>query len=544
MRFSRYYNHEAGNRNIYSRRNLLNMSLEELLRRELELAYQYNTIGIPMDEELTNSQYVHPYTDARGFSYWQAGEERQRELLRQQESDMMYENAKQQLENNVQGFGINAPKQNKTATPQITPLYEPINQDNNILEGFGQFATKGIRKINKPNPFPDLVNEEGLEKADGIVKPSEPNYFIDPNSTIIIDERGWPTLRKKSPLDSKNDEPEDYPVDLPEESASEETTEELPDEDILEKTPEELSEEETETSEEEKTVEPYLTMEDLLGDESDEEREFREKAELEAFDRTWDKANGVEVENPNLTQGILTGGAAGVNEKHLRQSDIKKIDKNNLTWQENLLDSYLRNAELIKNNYPISSNMYTDARTDFSKAKTDKNATVLDNMNSLDSKTIEALKKYGVNTNEKGVYYNFDSYASKKFGESDELKKAIDKSLENIRKGDFNGEDLNFNATPIDAITNKNKFDRYSSIQHAKLIDAYVDEQGQKHGRFIDNYDFNKRPDTLKNIPNNHGYSLQEKGALENFFTVMDVIIEDEEEKEKLLNKFMKKFRR
>ena len=39
-------------------------------------------------------------------------------------------------------------------------------------------------------------------------------------------------------------------------------------------------------------------------------------------------------------------------------------------------------------------------------------------------------------------------------------------------------------------------------------------------------------------------YSLQEKGALENFFTVMDVIIEDEEEKEKLLNKLMKKMQR
>ena len=96
----------------------------------------------------------------------------------------------------------------------------------------------------------------------------------------------------------------------------------------------------------------------------------------------------------------------------------------------------------------------------------------------------------------------------------------------------------------IEAITNKDKFDRHSSIQHAKLIDAYIDEQGRKHGKIGDDYDFKKRADTLKNIPNNHGYSLQEKGALENFFTVMDVIIEDEEEKEKLLNKLMKKMQR
>ena len=71
--------------------------------------------------------------------------------------------------------------------------------------------------------------------------------------------------------------------------------------------PVEVPGEETETSEEEKTVEPYLTMEDLLGNESDEEREFREKAELEAFDRAWDKANGMEVENPNSAQVVGWG---------------------------------------------------------------------------------------------------------------------------------------------------------------------------------------------------------------------------------------------
>ena len=133
---------------------------------------------------------------------------------------------------------------------------------------------------------------------------------------------------------------------------------------------------------------------------------------------------------------------------------------------------------------------------------------------------------------------------SKKFGKSRELKEAFDKNYQNIKDGNFKGDDLNFDATIFDAIANKDKFDRHSSIQHAKLIDAYIDGQGRKHGKIGDDYDFKKRTDTLKNIPNNHGYSLQEKGALENFFTVMDVIIEDEEEKEKLLNKLMKKMQR
>lgn len=61
--------------------------------------------------------------------------------------------------------------------------------------------------------------------------------------------------------------------------------------------------------------------------------------------------------------------------------------------------------------------------------------------------------------------------------------------------------------------------------------------QGRKHGKIGDDYDFKKRADTLKNIPNNHGYSLQEKGALENYFTVMDVIIEDDDWLDKLRRK-------
>ena len=80
-------------------------------------------------------------------------------------------------------------------------------------------------------------------------------------------------------------------------------------------------------------------------------------------------------------------------------------------------------------------------------------------------------------------------------------------------------------------------------------IKAYIDKKGKKHAEILDKLDYVKRPDStikdkIKNYPNNHGYSLQEKGSLENFFTVMDVIIEDEEEKEKLLNKLIKKMQR
>lgn len=214
----------------------------------------------------------------------------------------------------------------------------------------------------------------------------------------------------------------------------------------------------------------------------------------------------------------------------------------NLTWQEKAFDKLLQNKTTVRGHFPVAADMYTDARTNFSRARANKNATVLENMNSLDSKTQEALKKYGVKSNERGVYYNTDSNVSKKFGKSKELKRAFDKNYQNIKDGNFKGADLNFDATPLDAITNKDKFDRHSSIQHAKLYDAYIDEQGHKRAQVLDNVDYNIRPDDtikdkIKNYPNNHGYSLQEKGALENYFTLMDINVEEDDWLDKLRKK-------
>lgn len=208
------------------------------------------------------------------------------------------------------------------------------------------------------------------------------------------------------------------------------------------------------------------------------------------------------------------------------------------------LISCFKIKKTLNKRFPVATDMYTDARTDFSRARANKNATILDNMNNLDFKTIDALKKYGVNPDERGVYYNENSNVSKKFANSKELQRVFDENLEDIKKGTFNGADLNFDASLGDAILNQKKFDRYASIQHAKMPAAYIDEQGRMKARIIDKLDYAQRPDKtlkdmIKNYPNNHGYSLQEKGALENYFTIIDILIEEEKKKD-LFNKLRK----
>ena len=200
-----------------------------------------------------------------------------------------------------------------------------LNQ--NSLEGFGQKSINGFANKKKQNEFPDLGKTTNYknESFAPVYKEDTNKYLVEPNHNMVIGEiKGT-------------------------------TSDEL---EISEQIEEGNSKEKSEETSSELQKEPYLSYEDLLPDETDEEREVREARELEAFNKAWDKANGVEEKEADA---VLTGGAAGI-----EQSDIKKTGKNNLTWQENFLDNYLRNAELIKNSYPISSNMYTDARTDFS----------------------------------------------------------------------------------------------------------------------------------------------------------------------------------
>lgn len=56
MKYKDYYNFELGNRDIYSRNDILGMTVQDLFDNELPLSYQYNTIGIPKDDESVNSE--------------------------------------------------------------------------------------------------------------------------------------------------------------------------------------------------------------------------------------------------------------------------------------------------------------------------------------------------------------------------------------------------------------------------------------------------------------------------------------------------------
>lgn len=218
-----------------------------------------------------------------------------------------------------------------------------------------------------------------------------------------------------------------------------------------------------------------------------------------------------------------------------------------MTIKEKLTDSLVQKG--FKFLFPSASDVYTDGMTDFSRARNNPNADVLDNMNTLDEATKKALYNYGVKADERGVYYDSDSEISKKFANSPEVRQFFEENEQAIKQGEKNKENFDFEASMKDLFFNKDKADRFGSLQHAKMIDAYYDENGRKHGKFIDNIDYERRypdkpKDVFKTYINNHGFNMQEKGNFENYYIVMDILLDDsieESKKKNLLQKILHK---
>ena len=208
----------------------------------------------------------------------------------------------------------------------------PVNTNNNLVSGFGN-------SLKKKHEFPDLgktidyKNDSFAPVYDDEKREMLKKYLVDPNRNIVIDEMEGSWVKKKPKYEAE--EPVDY-EEMPDED-EDTTLEEL---ETSEETEEGNSKEEPEETSSELQDEPYLRYEDLLPDETDEEREAREARELEAFNKAWDKANGVEEKDAD---GVLTGGAADMQKTPLLQGYIEKTNKNNLTLGEKILDKILQN---------------------------------------------------------------------------------------------------------------------------------------------------------------------------------------------------------
>ena len=191
--------------------------------------------------------------------------------------------------------------------------------------------------------------------------------------------------------------------------------------------------------------------------------------------------------------------------------------------------------------FPVSSDMYTDGMTDFSRAKKNPNAEIIDFKDIKDKNMKDILKEYRVNDDERGVHYGSGSKASELFSNSKEIQDFFKENKDAIKEGKIKEKSFEFgkDANLLDTLLDRKKVDKYASVQHGTLVNPSFDKENNGIGTLVDNSDFEKRtPNNLKAWVNNHGYNMQEKGNYKNHFSIIDIIAKEKEEEEE--EKFIK----
>lgn len=198
------------------------------------------------------------------------------------------------------------------------------------------------------------------------------------------------------------------------------------------------------------------------------------------------------------------------------------------------LKEWLFTNALTEKLFPMASHSVKDGMDNLSIAKKNPNATVYNSINDLEDKTLaDKFKKLKTDESIKGIVYDSNSKEAQKISKSKELNNYVD---EVIRNGGIPQKDT------LEFKRNKNIFskdnDLHYSLQNVTVHEPKISEDGKTFTcKILDVSDFEKRPDSIKNIPNNWGYNMQEKGQYRNYFEVIEIEIPLTEEQRKLLTK-------
>ncbi len=195
MKYKNYYNFELGNRDIYSHNDILGMTVQDLFDNELPLSYQYNTIGIPKDEDLTNSPNTHQYTNANGKLRWRSSSKTTEELLeeeRQRRAEQEAQTANAQ--SHLAGFGENSISPGVTEPKQTleSPMLEsePL-VDVNTMQNYKSILQNIKQNDNVVSPVLNAIRLKALPQYSSM---EEPDYYEE-NMPVYQEEELWSDLK-------------------------------------------------------------------------------------------------------------------------------------------------------------------------------------------------------------------------------------------------------------------------------------------------------------------------------------------------------------
>ena len=187
--------------------------------------------------------------------------------------------------------------------------------------------------------------------------------------------------------------------------------------------------------------------------------------------------------------------------------------KNEMTLKERFIDNAIRPVSSFMT---ISGANLQNARRDFKYAKDNENAYIVQSRSEIKNKGLEKLMdNIGIPKNSRGVIYDYNSKQSKQIFKSPEIQEYL---RENYSELLSNKQD---DIADIEFKPHRRFDDNYYGLQHCTLYNPHITSDGYFSGAIVDYYDFEHRKgNNLSTKINNWGYSMQEKGLLENQFNI------------------------
>lgn len=523
-RFKNYKNSYSNDSRIFSMEDLLKMSMNEFFDRENEIDTQDNLIGLPTNNELKHSQnvrFVGSHIDKNGQtvpSRWEAYNPfKQMRLPRTPEE---WEEFNKNITHNIKTHDFpeldeilrKAIEKLRNSRQSVKPLSTDINEtDQNFSDYFTDDENDGYDDEMETNDNLDNSLSKMINPISSLLSAGSLNNLF--NTDEKIDDKLYDIEPQKTYKSVYSQNP--------------------------------IVENKRQEEQQDDNLKKYIN--ELLNNNTTQEKEKSLKEHIEELNSQQIYPDGVihaplHGDTPTLTGQVkMNDIEREIFDKPTKplKDLINKIKNNGTdyntpktTWEKIQEKIY---TDYFKNILPMSSNATKNGLTNLESAQNDKNATIYNSLDNLqDEKLKETLKQYGAKENMRGIHYDDASLNAHKISNSKEVKKFINDMCEN--GGVLNNNLINFKfdiTQPIDSI------DRYASIQHAKIYNPHVSEDGNYiEGKIIDISDFEKRDtQNLLNIPNNWGKNMQDKGQYENYYIIIDLKIPLTEEQKELLRK-------
>ncbi len=209
-------------------------------------------------------------------------------------------------------------------------------------------------------------------------------------------------------------------------------------------------------------------------------------------------------------------------------SDINSTDKpnpqNDMTLEENMINIA---SKVFSPSMKVGGSNLQNAVNDFEYAKKEEHAHILTSRKEiLNPELSNLMDSIGIPQDARGVVYDNNSEQSKLLWQSPEIQEFVKMNLQDLISGNTQMVyDIEFIVK-----SNLEGLSNFFGLQHCKLFNPHITSNGYFMCIIVDYYDFEYRKytkdilqNTYKHI-NNWGYSMQEKGYLENQFIIYIIL--------------------